>query len=189
MTDPTIPGYLTSILKSMSDGLAGGAASDPTMATADLVTPNDSVEVPPEAAPVVVESATTDQEGLAAFMQALGATESGHNPNARNARTGAAGTFQILPSNYPSWAKEAGVDPGDRSAGAQHKVASFKMQQYFNQFGSWEAVAVAWYAGPGTVAAWQKNPNAPRFTRKQGKGNEPSIAEYVSMVTNRMGKK
>lgn len=121
---------------------------------------------------------------LQQFMGRLGGTESGGNYNARNGRTGAAGKYQILPSNWPSWSREAGLGPNaPRTPANQEKVASFKMQQYFDQFGSWDAVAVAWYAGPSAAKAWLKNPDAPRFNKKQGNGNEPSINEYVRMVS------
>ena len=123
------------------------------------------------------------------FMQALSGQESGGNPTARNSRTGAYGEFQIMPANWSPWAKEAGLSPGaPRTPENQRKVARFKLNQYYKTFGSWDAVAVAWYAGPGAAKAWLANRNTSRFHRKQGKGNEPSIQEYVNSVIGRMGK-
>lgn len=140
-------------------------------------------------APDMTEAGTSGSGGgdLAAFMGADTAEESGGNPNATNARTGASGTFQIMPSNWPAWAKEAGVDPGDHSAAAQQKVAANKMQEYYDQFGSWGAVAVAWYAGPNAAAHWLQNPNAPMYNAGQGPGGkEPSINQYVGNVLSAM---
>jgi hypothetical protein len=119
------------------------------------------------------------------FMNAISGTESGGNPEAQNARTGAYGTFQIMPGNWASWAKEAGLTGPELlrpTADAQRKVARFKMQQYYDQFGSWEAVAVAWYAGPAKAKLWLQNPNDPFFSKKQGNGNEPSVNEYIARV-------
>ena len=128
-------------------------------------------------------------EAVDQFMAALSGQESGGNPNARNSRTGAYGEFQIMPANWGPWAKEAGLSPGAaRTPENQRKVARFKLTQYHQQFGSWDAVAVAWYAGPGAAKAWLGNRNAKRFNVKQGKGNEPSINEYVGSVIRRLGK-
>jgi hypothetical protein len=127
--------------------------------------------------------------GLDSFMSAMSSQESGGNYNARNKRTGASGRFQIMPSNWGPWSKEAGLGPNaPRTPENQDKVARFKMQQYYDQFGSWDAVAVAWYAGPGAVKGYLSNPRASRYTRKQGKGNEPSINEYVASVMGKMSK-
>lgn len=142
-----------------------------------------------DGAPDMTAAATSGSGSgdLAAFMGADTAEESGGDPNATNARTGASGTFQIMPSNWPSWAKDAGVDPGDHSAAAQQKVAANKMQEYYDQFGSWGAVAVAWYAGPNAAAHWLQNPNAPMYNAGQGPGGrEPSINAYVANVLGAM---
>lgn len=128
------------------------------------------------------------EEALDTFMAALSGQESGGDYGARNARTGAYGRFQIMPSNWAPWAKEAGLSPGAaRTPANQERVARFKLQQYYRTFGSWDAVAVAWYAGPSAAKAWTKNRVAKRFDKKQGKGNEPSINEYVRSVVGKMG--
>lgn len=131
-----------------------------------------------------------DPKGLDAFMRALSSQESGDNPTAENERTGAHGTYQILPSNWPAWSREAGLGANAaRTAENQYQVARFKMAQYYRQFGSWEAVAVAWYAGPGAAQEYVKNPNQTRFTRGQGpNGTEPSIQSYVNTAMSGMGR-
>lgn len=125
--------------------------------------------------------------GVDALMAAIGGQESGNNYNAKNGRTGASGKYQIMPANWPAWSKEAGLGANAaRSPENQERVARFKLEQYNAEFGT-AGAAVAWYAGPGAAKAYAKNPDASRFTRKQGKGNEPSIQEYVEQVTSRMG--
>ena len=64
-------------------------------------------------------------------------------------RVQALGAYGILDINWKKWAKQAGVKDADwHDPQAQDTVAKFKVQQYFNKFGSWDAVSVAWFAGP-----------------------------------------
>lgn len=189
------------LVRTMLDGMAAHMASQ-----APRIDPTPGIEgnlaAKPGPAPTADPAAATAGQGetgdlgaaltavhgdLASFMGADTATESGGNPNAVNARTGASGTFQIMPSNWASWAKEAGVDPADHSPEAQQKVAAHKMQSYYDQFGSWGAVAVAWYAGPSAAQHWLENPQAPMYNKGQGpNGSEPSINAYVSQVLGAM---
>ncbi len=67
----------------------------------------------------------------------------------------------------------------------QDAVARYKLGQYRAQFGSWEAVAVAWYAGPAAVPGYLQDPTAPRYTRSPAPG-EPSVAAYVQAIMARM---
>lgn len=88
------------------------------------------------------------------FMWAIGQQESGGNYDAVGPYTGstygrAQGKYQIMETIYPAWAREAGVDPNDMSPAAQDRVASYKMRQYYQRYGSWDLVAIAWFAGPG----------------------------------------
>jgi hypothetical protein len=114
------------------------------------------------------------------FLNRLGSEESGGNANARNPDSGAFGTYQFM--DFAAWAREAGLDPNDKSAANQRAVAKFKAQQYYDQFGDWGAVAVAWYAGPNAAKDWLENSDSPRFNDKQGGGKYPSINEYAMKV-------
>jgi hypothetical protein len=117
------------------------------------------------------------------FMDALSGQESGGDYTAQNARTGAYGRFQIMQSNWPSWAEEAGIGRNAPQTPAnQEKVARFKLQQYYDKFGNWEDVASAWYSGSPRSAY-----TSAQLNRKQGNGDEPSISEYVSSVMQRAG--
>lgn len=116
------------------------------------------------------------------FMAALSGQESGGSYTATNGRTGAYGRFQIMPSNWPSWSREAGLGPdAPQTPENQERVARFKLQQYFDTFGNWEDVAAVWYSGSPRSAY-----SADQLNRKQGKGDEPSINEYVTSVMSRV---
>lgn len=114
------------------------------------------------------------------FFQKLTGVEGGRM--VANKRTGAFGPTQIMPANWGPWAAEAGL--GANAPKTQENliaVSRFKLQQYAKQFGSLEAAAVAWYAGPDDAAIWVKNPNDPRFD-KRPRPNEPSIREYLQRI-------
>ncbi len=81
------------------------------------------------------------------------------------------GAYQIQPENWCSWAEEAyaagyplipdgGGYPTDGTRGYsqfswsptnQDIVASYKMMEYYNEYGNWHDVAVAWNGGGGAV--------------------------------------
>ncbi|CQR74172.1 hypothetical protein SOV_22990 [Sporomusa ovata DSM 2662] len=63
----------------------------------------------------------------------------------------ARGKYQIMESNWPSWAENAGL-PADApmTPENQERVVDAKMKEYYNEFGGdWGKVAIAWHAGPG----------------------------------------
>ncbi len=52
--------------------------------------------------------------------------------------------------NWDSWASQAGIAGADwRDPAAQDHVARYKMLQYFQTYGNWDLVAIAWFGGPG----------------------------------------
>lgn len=118
----------------------------PWPSAADLA--EAGIEVPEVAPPEVGE---IDQ-----FMGAISSQESGGDYDAVGPTTrsgeNAQGRYQILPSNWPGWAVEAGL-PADaeQTPMNQEIVARHKMLAYFAEYGSWEAVAIAWFAGPDRV--------------------------------------
>ena len=70
-------------------------------------------------------------------------------------RVQAIGAYGILDINWTgtktqkSWAEQAGYSGADwHDPVAQDAVAKYKVQEYFNKYGSWDAVSVAWFAGP-----------------------------------------
>ena len=58
------------------------------------------------------------------------------------------GAYQIMQRNWDSWAAEAGYAGADiRDPAAQDAVARYKFEQLYNKYGSWDLVAIAWFAG------------------------------------------
>ncbi len=92
------------------------------------------------------------------FMAAIRRRESGSfegNYTALGPYTGprygrARGAYQIMETIWPGWAASCGIPGADwRSQEAQDHVARCKMTQYFNRYGRWDLVSIAWFAGPG----------------------------------------
>ena len=119
-------------------------------------------------------------EGLQIFLSKIRKVETGGCDDPYHTHSGDSnddgsfnsyGAYQIQPENWVSWAEEAyaagyplipdgGSYPTDGTRGYsqfswspmnQDIVASYKMMQYYNQYGSWHAVATAWNGGPGAV--------------------------------------
>lgn len=116
------------------------------------------------------------------LVAAIGGQESGGNYNAKNGRTGASGKYQIMPDNWPSWSREAGLPAGaEMTPENQEIVARFKLKQYYDKYGA-RGAAIAWYGGEGALKY-----SADAMNRKQGNDDEPSINEYADSVLARMG--
>lgn len=127
--------------------------------------------------------------GLESFMQALGQLESGNRYDIKGPTHSTYGTatgrFQIMSKIYPGWAREAGVDPNDWSPAAQDRVARYKMTEYYNRYGSWELVAVAWFSGPPRADKAKKQGIASVGGIKDSLGT--SVSAYVTKVMRNMG--
>ena len=122
------------------------------------------------------------------FMASIRTIESGGRytvlgPQTRYGRP--RGAYQILDSNWAAWAKEAGIAGADwRDPRAQDRVARYKMLQYYRAYGSWDAVAVAWFAGPGRAKKWA----AGDYSVGQMKDVlGTSVAGYVKKMRDNMG--
>lgn len=103
------------------------------------------------------------QQQLAAFMHAIGKQESGGRygvlgPQTKYGRP--RGKYQILDSNWDAWARAAGIPGANwQNPAAQERVAAYMFTRYYKQFGGrWDAVAVAWFAGPGRARSYVENP-------------------------------
>jgi Transglycosylase-like domain len=96
-----------------------------------------------------------DPPGLGKFMNAIGRVESGGDYRARNRISGAFGKYQIMPSNWPSWAR---IYLGDRKAPAtpanQEKVARGKFKTLYRGLDSWRRVAYWWLTGSSRTSGW-----------------------------------
>lgn len=140
-------------------------------------------EIASEDGGTIEEAPEATVSGKEAFINAIAGQESGGNYNAENVDTGAYGKYQILPSNWPSWAEEAGIGAdAPRTPENQEIVARFKLGQYYDKYGA-RGAAIAWYGGEGAL-----NYSEEALNRKQGDNGEyPSINEYADEVLGRMG--
>ncbi|HQR91560.1 MAG TPA: hypothetical protein PLH31_20260, partial [Caulobacter sp.] len=95
---------------------------------------------------------------LTRTKQAISGNESGGRYDAVGPDTGsgkrAYGKYQVMDFNVGPWTQEAlgrPMTPQEflASPDAQEAVADFKLGQYIKQYGSPEAAARAWFAGPG----------------------------------------
>ena len=97
--------------------------------------------------PAVTAVAATPA-GLEPFLYALGKIESGGSYTARNATTGAYGKYQILPSNWPTWAKlYIGSSTAPQTPANQETVAHRKVSALYVWLDTWPAVAHWWLTG------------------------------------------
>lgn len=140
-------------------------------------------EIASEDGGTIEEAPEATVSGREAFINAIAGQESGGNYNAENGDTGAYGKYQILPSNWPEWAEEAGIGAdAPRTPENQEIVARFKLGQYYDKYGA-RGAAIAWYGGEGAL-----NYSEEALNRKQGDNGEyPSINEYADEVLGRMG--
>jgi Transglycosylase-like domain len=93
--------------------------------------------------------------GLGRFMNAIGHVESGGRYTARNATSGAYGKYQIMPSNWPSWARiYLGDSKAKQTPANQEKVARGKFTTLYRSLGSWRRVAYWWLTGSSRSTGW-----------------------------------
>ncbi len=93
--------------------------------------------------------------GLGKFMNAIGHVESGGRYTARNKSSGAYGKYQIMPSNWPSWARKyLGNSKAPQTPANQEKVAAGKFRGLYKWLGSWRRVAHWWLTGSSRPSGW-----------------------------------
>lgn len=103
---------------------------------------------------------TNKATGMTKLMNSIGMYESGGDYNAKGKVLAsgnyvgdrAYGKYQIMGRNIPSWTKEAlgySMTPQEFLANksAQDKVAKYKMQQFYDKYGTPEDVASMWLSG------------------------------------------
>ena len=103
-------------------------------------------------------------------------------------RVEALGAYGILDINWygtktqESWAKQAGYEGADiNDFEAQDAVAKYKVQEFFNRFGSWDAVSVAWFSGDKTA---EKLIETGTIDYSKADVNGVNIKDYVDSVNN-----
>jgi Transglycosylase-like domain len=96
-----------------------------------------------------------DPPGLAKFMNAIAKVESGGRYTAQNTSSGAYGKYQIMPSNWPAWARQyLGNAHAAPTPANQEKVAAAKFRGLYAWLGSWRRVAYWWLTGSDATAGW-----------------------------------
>lgn len=127
--------------------------------------------------------------GLARFMHAVGQVESGGNYRARNPVSGAYGKYQIMPSNWPSWARRyIGDARAPQTPRNQERVATGKFTSLHRSLDSWRRVAYWWLTGSKRTSGWSAY--ATRYVNKvmrlYGKGApSPGPAVKVRHIGDR----
>jgi len=134
---------------------------------------------------------------LYAFMEAIRQQENAggdyqkeHTPTQTMTSTGlqtvqAQGGYGILDINWPVWSEQAGYAGADwRIPVIQDIVAGSKLQEYYNKYGSWDLVAVAWYGGPGAADKAVAEGIASVGNTQNIEGFGPDMQTYVNKVMN-----
>jgi hypothetical protein len=106
---------------------------------------------------VIGPSATlaSDPPGLARFKTAIGHVESGGDYYARNARSGAYGKYQIMPSSWRAWAgRYLGNAYARQTPVNQEIVAGAKFRALYAGLHSWRRVAYWWLTGSSRTYGW-----------------------------------
>lgn len=99
-------------------------------------------------APGASAAAPTDPAGIDAFMKAMGQVESSGRYTAVNPVSGAYGKYQIMPVNWPVWAKtHVGNANAPQTPENQEAVARGRMIVLYRWLGSWPRVAYWWLTG------------------------------------------
>jgi len=105
-------------------------------------------------------------------------------------RVQALGGYGILDINFEKWARQAGLkdfsmkDEDWKDPVAQDTIAKYKVQEYFNKYGSWDAVSVAWFSGEGNANELVKNGT---IDYSQEDSNGVNIKDYVDSMNNLIG--
>lgn len=138
------------------------------------------------------------------YLQALKMQESSGNYQAKHKpsiitdivtgkkiRVQAIGAYGILDINWngtktqKSWAEQAGYKGADwHDPAVQDAVARYKVQEFFNKFGSWDAVSVAWFAGSETAKDLVETGT---IDYSKADVNGVDIKEYVDEMNTKIG--
>jgi hypothetical protein len=138
-----------------------------------------------------------DPAGLGKFMNAIGRVESGGNYRARNKTSGAYGKYQIMPSNWPSWARiYLGSSKAKQTPANQEKVARGKFKTLYGGLHSWRRVAYWWLTGSSRKSGWSTHASryvdkVMRFYKKASSripgGSKPPLVAHRHHFSERSG--
>ena len=96
---------------------------------------------------------------LQAFRLAIALTEGGGQVKyEQTSQDGAEGAYQIMPEYWDWYSSNAGYPGADiNDPRVQDAVARYWFNRNYNDLGSWELAAVAWFAGRKTAFEGKKN--------------------------------
>lgn len=163
------------------DVIDGGEGTITAVLPTDpLISPTDSADV----AETITPAGTPMQGGteFGKFVNAISGQESGGSYSEVNARTGALGRYQVLPSNVPAWSKSIlghAITPSEflHNPKLQDQIAVGVLWTYYSVHGA-RGAAAAWYSGdPTRQNDTRRNPKYP---------NEPSVSEYADAIVAKM---
>jgi hypothetical protein len=146
------------ILRALRPAPARSAGAVSTVLVALALTLLAVVAAPAHAAdPGTRPKPSPTPRGLTEFMGGLAQIESGGRYDVRNRSSGAYGKYQIMPFNWPVWAKRyLGTAKARQTPANQERVAAGKLADLFRWFGgSWDRTAYWWLTGKrGPAATW-----------------------------------
>jgi uncharacterized protein YgiM (DUF1202 family) len=116
------------------------------------------------AAPSAARDRSRGRISVGEFMVGLGCWESGGRYDIRNRMSGAYGKYQIMPFNWPAWARQyLGRSSAPRTPANQDRVARGKLLDLRDWRGSWPRVALWWLTGSRENDRSDWSPYARRF--------------------------
>ncbi len=110
------------------------------------------------AAPAPKPTPQPTPPGLAEFMGGLAQIESGGRYDVRNRQSGAIGKYQIMPANWPVWARRyVGMTKAPLSPLNQERVAAGRITDLYHAYGAWDRTAYWWLTGKhGPRSTWSR---------------------------------
>jgi hypothetical protein len=94
----------------------------------------------------------------------LGCWESGGRYDIRNGSSGAFGKYQIMPANWPGWARQyLGSGHAPQTPANQEQVASGKLQELHTWLNAWDRVLYWWLTGSTSQDRAHWSPTATRY--------------------------
>lgn len=120
---------------------------------------------------------TTADIRIGHFMAGLACVESGGRYHAENPRSGAYGKYQIMPGNWPRWARRyLGFRDAEQTPPNQEFVARARIKRLYEERGSWRRVAYWWLTGENTR-------NEDRWTDR-ARGYVDRVMAYAEMAAS-----
>ena len=114
-------------------------------------------------------------------LDAIGRHESGNDYTKVNPDTKAYGRYQIMPQNWPEWAKGAGLKfDAEKTPENQEIVAAWRWEQLMKKYNNEQLATVAWYGGEGAANRLVKGDYS---LLNKSFGKYPSQNEYIKSVT------